>query len=105
MSISVILRYIDREQVISTDILIIINHAPVALPTQKRKEDHKTNVTYKLGRAIQEIGYCNFEFGILDKIGFNDWNELYDIGQNYMIQYDRINNGWSTRTNLKKTRY
>ena len=29
---------------------------------EKRKEDHKTNVTCKFGRALQEIGYGNFEF-------------------------------------------
>ena len=66
---------------------------------EKRKEDHKTNVTYKFGRVIQEIGYDNFEFEILDKINSNDWNELYDIEQNYMIQHDSINNGWNTRIN------
>ena len=26
-----------------------------------------------------------------------DWNEIYDVEQNYMIQYDSINNGWNTR--------
>ena len=35
---------------------------------EKRKGDHKTNVTYKFGRAIQEIGYDSFEFEILDQI-------------------------------------
>ena len=68
---------------------------------EKRKEDHKTNVTYKLGRAIQEIGHDNFEFAILDKAKFSDWNDLYDIEQNYMIQYDSINNGYNTRRNEK----
>ena len=43
---------------------------------EKRKEDDKTNATYKFGRAIQEIGYDNFEFVILDKIRFSDWNEV-----------------------------
>ena len=68
---------------------------------EKRKEGHKNNVTYKAGGAIQEIGYDNFEFEILDKIKFNDWGELYDIEQNYMIQYDSTNNGWNTRINTK----
>ena len=54
--------------------------------TEKRKEDHKTNATYKFGRAIQEIGYDNFEFEILDKIKFNGWNELYDIEDEYIIK-------------------
>ena len=43
---------------------------------EKRKEDHETNAAYKFGRAIQEFGYDNFEFEILDEIKFNDWNEL-----------------------------
>ena len=30
---------------------------------------------------------------------FNDRNELYDTEQNYMIQYDSINNGWNTIIN------
>ena len=66
---------------------------------ETRKEDDKTNVTYKFGRAMQEIGYDNFEFEILDNIKPNDWNELCDIEQSYMIQYDSINNGWNTRLN------
>ena len=53
------------------------------------------------GRAIQDIGCDNFEFEILYKIKFSDWNELYDIEQNYMIQYDSINNGCNTRVNEK----
>ena len=69
---------------------------------EKRKEDHKTNATYKCGRAIQEIGYDNFEFEILDKIKFNDWNELYDIEDEYIRKFDSINNGWNTRINKKK---
>ena len=63
---------------------------------EKRKEDHKTNATYKFGRAIQEIGY-NFQFEVLGEIKFSDWNKLYDVGQNYMIQYDSISNGYNTR--------
>ena len=66
---------------------------------ENRKEDHKTNVTYKFGRAIQEIGYDNFEFEILDKIKFSDWNELYDVEDEYIIKFDSINNGYNTRRN------
>ena len=36
---------------------------------------------------------------MFDNIKFNDWNELYDVVQNCMIQYDSINNGWDTRIN------
>ena len=32
---------------------------------EKRKGDHKTNATYKLGRAIQEFVYDSFGFDIL----------------------------------------
>ena len=64
---------------------------------EKRKEGHKTNVTYKFGRAIQEIVYDNFEFVILDKIKLNDWNEMYDIEDEYIRNFDSTNNGWNTR--------
>ena len=66
---------------------------------EKRKDNHKTNVTYKLGRAIQEIGYDNFEFDILGNIKFSDWNELYDVEDEYIIQFDSITKGWDTRRN------
>ena len=72
-----------------------------ATDIEKRKEDHKTNATYKIGRAIQEIGYDQFQFEVLEKIKSSDWNEIYDIEQNYMIQYDSINNGYNTRINKK----
>ena len=65
----------------------------------EKKEDHKTNVTYKFGRAIQEIGYDNFGFEILDQIKFNDWNELYDVEDEYIKQFDSINNGYNTIIN------
>ena len=68
---------------------------------EKRKEDHKTNATYKFGRAIQEIGYDNFQFEVLDKIKFNDWNELYEVEDEYIIKFDSINNGHNTRRNKK----
>ena len=66
---------------------------------EKRKENHKTKVTYKLGRAVQDIGYESIEFGILDNFKSNDWDELYNPEQNYMIEYGCINNGWNTRIN------
>ena len=60
---------------------------------EKVKEDHNTNATYKFGRAIQEIGYDNFEFEMLDKIKPNDWNELYDIEDEYIRQVGSITVG------------
>ena len=65
----------------------------------KRKEDHKTNVTYKFGRSIQDIGYDSFKFEILYKIKFSDWNEMYDVEDEYIRKFDSINNGWNTRWN------
>ena len=64
---------------------------------EKRKEDHKTNVTYKFGGAIQEIGYGSFEFEMSDKVKFNDWNELYGVEDEYIKQFDSIDNGRNTR--------
>ena len=34
---------------------------------------------------------------MLYKIKFNDWNELYDVADEYIIKSDSINNGWNTR--------
>ena len=75
------------------------SHIGCTTNIEKRKEDHKTNATYKCGRAIQEIGYDNFEFEILDNIKFSDWNELYDVEDEYIIKFDSINNGYNTRRN------
>ena len=40
-----------------------------------------------------------FQFEVLEEIKFSDWNEIYLIEQNCMIQYDSINNGWNARIN------
>ena len=64
---------------------------------EKRKEDHK-NATFKLG-AIQEVGYDNLGFEVLDNIKSNDWNELYDVEDEHIIKFDSINNGYNTRGN------
>ena len=48
---------------------------------------------------MQEIGYDNFQFEVLDKIKFSDWNELYDVEDEYIIKFDSINNGYNTRRN------
>ena len=66
---------------------------------EKRKEDHKCNVTYKFGRAIKEIGYDKFMFEVLHKIVFSDFNELYEIEDEYIKTYDSINNDFNTRRN------
>ena len=66
---------------------------------EKRKEDHKTNATYKFGGAIQEIGYNSFEFEILDEVKFSDWDEIYDVEDEYIIKFDSISNGYNTRRN------
>ena len=76
------------------------SHIGCTTNIEKRKEDHKTNATYKFGRAIQEVGY-NFEFEILDKMNFNEWNELYDIEDEYIRKFDTINNGYNTRINKR----
>ena len=68
---------------------------------EKRKEYHKCNLTYKFGRAIKEIGYDNFMFEVLHTIVFSDFNELYEIEDEYIKKYDSINNGFNTRVNCK----
>ena len=62
------------------------SHIGCTTDIEKTREDHNTNVTYKFGRAIHEIGYDNFEFEILDKIKFNDWNDLYDVEDEHIKQ-------------------
>ena len=64
---------------------------------EKGRGDHKTNATYKFGRAIQEFVHDNFEFELLGEIKFNDWNELYDVEGEYIIKSDSINNGYNTK--------
>ena len=68
---------------------------------EKRKEDHKCNITHKFGRAIKEIGHDNFTFEILEKVKFSGWNELYEIEDEYIKKYDSINNGFNSRRNKK----
>ena len=40
---------------------------------EKRKEDHKCNITYKFGSAIKEIGYDKFVFEVLDTVVISDF--------------------------------
>ena len=60
---------INRPRTGYTYIYFYYNKSCISCTTniEKRKEDHTTNATYRFGRAIQEIGYDNFEFVILDK--------------------------------------
>jgi len=69
---------------------------------EKRKEDHKCNITYKFGSAIKEIGYDKFMFEVLDTVVFSDFNELYEIEDEYIKKYDSISNGWNSRRNKKR---
>ena len=36
-----------------------------------------------------------------DNIKFSDWNEMYDIEDEYIRKYDSINNGYNARRNKK----
>ena len=67
----------------------------------RRREDHKTNTTNKFGRAIQRYGYKQFKFEILDTLQFSETSELHDLENQYIIKYDRINNGYNLRRNEK----
>ena len=40
-------------------------------------------------------------FEILEKVKFSDWNELYEIEDEYIKKYDSINNGFNSRRNKK----
>ena len=66
---------------------------------KKGKEEHKTNTTNKFGRAIQEYGYKQFKFEILETVQFSERTELYELENQYIIKYDSISNGFNTRRN------
>ena len=40
-------------------------------------------------------------FEVLDTVVFSDFNELYEIEDEYIKKYDSINNGWNSRRNKK----
>ena len=67
----------------------------------KRKEEHKEHNTHKFGRALKQYGYDNFKFEILETVNFSEKQELYDIEDMYIINYDSIRNGFNTRRNCK----
>ncbi len=50
---------------------------------------------------IKQFGIKQFKFEILETVKYNDKEELYDIENNYIIQYDAINNGFNSRRNYK----
>ena len=64
-----------------------------SIDIKARKEEHKTNTTNKIGRAIQKYGYKEFKFEILETVQFSERTELYDLENQYIIKYDRISNG------------
>ena len=66
-----------------------------------RKEEHKTNLTNKFGKAIKQIGCNNFKFDVIDTLHFNDRNDLFDLENQYIIKYDSISNGWNWRKTKK----
>ena len=68
---------------------------------KKRCLEHETNTTNKFGRVIKQIGIKQFKFEILETVKYNDKEELFDIENNYIIQYDAINNGFNSRRNYK----
>ena len=67
---------------------------------KRRKEDHKTNTTNQFGRATQRYGYKQFGFEILDTLQLSDTSELHDLGNQYIIKYDSINNGYNLQERL-----
>ena len=66
---------------------------------KERKEQHKTNQTCKFGRAIEKYGYDKFEFIILETIQYGEKQELYELGNTYIIKHNNITNGYNYRRN------
>ena len=64
---------------------------------EKRRQEHKETNTNKIGCALKQYGYDNFEFEVLETVQFNERQELYDIEDTYMIKFDSIKNGYNTR--------
>ena len=50
---------------------------------------------------MEQYGYDSFKFEILETVRFSEKQELYDVEYMYMINYDSINNGYTTRRNCK----
>ena len=68
---------------------------------KKRQTEHETNSTYKFGKAILKIGLDKFTFDISETVNYYDRADLYEIGNNYIIKYDPVNNGFNNRRNVK----
>ena len=67
----------------------------------KKKRRIQKNKTNKFGRAINEIGYKNFKFEILETVNYLEKTELYEIEDTYILKYNSIKNGFNTRRNYK----
>ena len=52
-------------------------------------------------KILLNINIKQFKFEILETVKYNDKEELFDIENNYIIQYDAINNGFNSRRNYK----
>ena len=52
-----------------------------------------------LEEQFKRFGYANFQFEILDRIKFSDWNDLYDVENEHIIKFDSISNGYNTIIN------
>ena len=64
---------------------------------KQRLQKHRDNTTNTRGRALTTYGYDNFQFELLETVQFSERQELYDIEDAYMIQFDSINTGYNTR--------
>ena len=74
----------------------------VAQPiSTKKKQEHIEHKTHKCGRALQKYDVSNFQFEILETVQFSERQELYDIEDTYLIEFDSIKNGYNTRRNDK----
>ncbi len=68
---------------------------------KKRDEEHRQRKKTEFDRALDEYGYDNFKFEILEKLEFNCRKNLFDKEDYYINLYDSINSGFNSRKNQK----
>ncbi len=71
---------------------------------KKRQEEHKLNIRglrTKFQRVLNEIGYDNFKFEILETIQYGEMSELFAREQYWILKCDSIRNGYNSRCNYK----
>ncbi len=68
----------------------------------KRKQEHKNGTKAgdtKFKKAIEIIGFDNFNYKVLKTIRFNDIHELWELENSYIKKFNSVENGFNVRYN------